>query len=109
MPIRTYNNKPCAITDCATWRDIEILQRKKEDIAIPSQHDVDEYLLYYFPPLAQVEYKYVLPKLADMCGAEIDIDTGEVRVIGYAYYPYMSLNEMYSLLINIIYVNILYI
>lgn len=109
MPIHTYNNKPYTITDCATWLDVEIIQRKKEDIVIPSQQDVGEYKLYYFPRIPISECKRILPKLADICGAEIDIEKGAVRIIGYSYYPYMSLNDIYSLLINIIYVNILYI
>lgn len=109
MAIHTYNNKPCTIDDCGTWRDIEILQRTKEHIAIPSQQDVDQDNLYYFPPIARIEYKRILPKLAEICGAEIDIERGTVQVLGYSYYPNMWPNEMYSLLINIIYVNILYI
>lgn len=109
MPIHTYNNKPITITDCGRWCDIEILQRKKENIAIPSQLDVDQNGLYYFPPIARAEYKRILPKLADMCGAEIDIERGTVHIIGYSYSPDMWLDEMYSLLVNIIYVNILYI
>lgn len=109
MPIHTYNNKPHTITDCATWRDIEILQRTKEHIAIPSQQDVDQGDLYYFPPIARIEYKRILHRLAEMCGAEIDIERGTVQVIGYSYDPNMCPNEMYLLLINIIYVNILYI